>query len=60
MRVKRVRNYTLAIYDPVPYNCTSEAFEDWKSVKRTPLVCAVCEKDGYFTVEITGGKATIF
>lgn len=47
MRVKRVGKYTVAVFDPIAYNCTSSSFEDWKSAKRTPLVCSVCENDGY-------------
>lgn len=46
MRVKRLGNITAAVFNPVPYNCTCTEFEDWKSAKRTPLVCAVSRDDG--------------
>ncbi len=47
MRVKRVGKYVAAVFNPIPYNCTSDALEVWKSQKRTPLVCALSDNDAY-------------
>lgn len=46
MRVKRVGKYTVAVFNPVPYNAFSDSREAWGSPKRTPLVCAVSDNDG--------------
>ena len=45
MRVKRVGEYTIAIFNPVPLSCVSVEREAWGSGKRTPLVCAVSSQD---------------
>jgi hypothetical protein len=45
MRVKKVGKYVAAVFNPIPYNCTSDSLEVWKSQKRTPLVCALCKND---------------
>lgn len=45
MVVKNVGDLTIAVFNPLAYNCLREEQEVWKSPKRTPLVCAV-SKDG--------------
>lgn len=46
MRIKKVGKYTVAVFNPVSYNCLSEKGEFWHSPKRSPLVVAVSENDG--------------
>lgn len=46
MKVKKVGKYTIAVFNPIGYNCTRNAFEVWRSTKRTPFVCAVSRDDG--------------
>jgi len=46
MKVKKVGKYTVSVFNPIGYYCTRNAFEVWKSPKRTPLVCAVSRDDG--------------
>lgn len=43
MQVKNVHNKTVAIFNPIGYNCLNNAFEEWNSPKRTPYVIAVCD-----------------
>jgi len=53
MRVKKVGEYLLAVFNPVPFNAYANIFEIWNSAKRTPLVCAV-SKNGFETFDCTG------
>jgi hypothetical protein len=46
MLVKRVGDCTLAIFNPIGYNCLNNLFEEWNSPKRTPYVCAVSRNGG--------------
>ena len=46
MRVKRVGEYTVAVFNPLPHNYFSGALEDWGAPKRTPLALAVSRDDG--------------
>lgn len=46
MKVEKVGKYTVAVFNPIGYYCTRNAFEVWRSPKRTPLVCAVSSDDG--------------
>ena len=46
MQVRNVGNYTVAIFNPLAYNCLREDKEVWKSPKRTPYVCAVSRDGG--------------
>lgn len=46
MRVKRVKDLTVAVYNPVGYNCLQWESETWGSPKRTPIVLAVSKDDG--------------
>ena len=44
MRVKRVGRYTIAVFNPLSYNCLLGVR---RGVKRTPFVCAVSTDDGH-------------
>lgn len=46
MRVKRVGELTVAVFNPVPHNYFSHTREDWGAPKRTPLALAVSRDDG--------------
>ena len=46
MRVKRVGKYTVAIFNPLAYNCLRTDFSKRGTTKRTPFVCAVSTDDG--------------
>ena len=45
MRVKRIGQYTIAVFNPLPFSCMHTATERWGSPKRTPLVCAISRDD---------------
>ena len=45
MRVKRFRDASAAVFNPVPFHCLSTTVEAWNSPKRTPIVCAVTRGD---------------
>lgn len=53
MRVKRVGNHLLAVFNPVPFNAVTNIFELWQSAKRTPLV-GIASKDGFATFDSSG------
>ena len=46
MRVKKVANYTLAVFNPQGANCMRTDYSVRGSIRRTPLVCAVSRDDG--------------
>ena len=46
MRVKRIRNYTVAVFNPIGVTCMRDDYSVRGSIRRTPLVCAVSENDG--------------
>lgn len=46
MRVKKVGKYTVAIFNPLSYNCLRTDHSARGNTKRTPLVCAVSTDDG--------------
>ena len=46
MRVKRVGDYTVAIFNPIPHNYFLRSTEDWGAPKRTPLAIAVSRDGG--------------
>ena len=46
MLVKQVGKYTVAIFNPLAYNCVREDREFWGNPKRTPFVCAVSTDGG--------------
>ncbi|MBQ9736441.1 MAG: exo-alpha-sialidase [Clostridia bacterium] len=46
MRVKRLGDYTLAVFNPNAYQPMRKATELWNTPKRTPLLCAVSTDDG--------------
>jgi len=46
MRVRRVGDYTAAVFNPYSFNCLRTVGEVWRSPKRTPLVCAISRDDG--------------
>ena len=45
MRVKRLGELAVAVYNPEPYYVTNDRTEAWNSPKRTPLVCAISRDD---------------
>lgn len=46
MRVKTVGGYTVAVFNPLPYNCLRTDNSIRGNTKRTPFVCAVSTDDG--------------
>ena len=46
MQVSSVHGKTVAIFNPIGYNCLSEDWEAWKCPKRTPFVLAVSDDGG--------------
>lgn len=52
MLVKQVKDYTLAIFNPIGYSCVNEGVELWRSPKRSPFVCAI-SKDGGLSFDST-------
>lgn len=46
MRVKRLGDYTCAVFNPNPYSPLRTATELWNTPKRTPLLCALSQDDG--------------
>ena len=46
MLVKRVKDYVIAIFNPIGYHCLNTRTEAWRSPKRTPYVCAVSRDGG--------------
>ncbi|MBQ9783793.1 MAG: exo-alpha-sialidase [Clostridia bacterium] len=47
MRIKRVGDYTVAVFNPLPYNCLRTDHSVRGNTKRTPLACAVSRDDGH-------------
>jgi len=47
MRVKKVGKYTLAVFNPIGANCMRSDYSVRGSIRRTPLVCAVSDDDGF-------------
>ncbi|MBE6597460.1 MAG: exo-alpha-sialidase [Ruminococcaceae bacterium] len=47
MRVKRLGEYTVAIFNPIPCNCLRDDYTARGSIRRTPFVCAVSDDDGH-------------
>jgi hypothetical protein len=46
MQMRRVGDYTIAVYNPIPFHSVNFGFESWMAPKRTPLILAVSCKDG--------------
>ena len=46
MRIKRLGDYTVSVWNPYPYHPLRDKKELWGSPKRTPLLCAVSTDDG--------------
>ncbi len=46
MRIKRVGDYTIAVFNPIPYHCLRTDYTARGSIKRTPFVLAACTDDG--------------
>lgn len=46
MCVKRVGNFTVAVFNPIPFSSVTTDVEVWGSAKRTPLVCAFTTDSG--------------
>lgn len=46
MRVKRLGDRTVAVFNPNPYTVMTTKEESWNSAKRTPLVCSVSYDGG--------------
>lgn len=46
MRVKRLGDYTVSVFNPNAYHPMRDKTELWNSPKRTPLLCAVSLDDG--------------
>ena len=51
MQVREVHGRTVAIFNPIGYNCLREDVEDWRSPKRTPFVLAFSNDGGLSFVE---------
>ena len=54
MRVKKVGDHTVAIFNPLPCLCTREDYTKRGSIRRTPLVCAVSD-DSARSFDCSGG-----
>ena len=54
MRVKRVREFTLAIFNPIGCNCLRDDYSLRGSIRRTPFVCAVSRDDGMSFNDLSG------
>ena len=52
MQVSSVHGRTVAIFNPIGYNCLREDCENWKSPKRTPFVLAVSDDGGFSFVDM--------
>lgn len=52
MQVRTVGGYTVAVFNPLSYNCLREDKECWKSPKRTPYVCAVSGDGGLSFIDM--------
>ena len=52
MQVRKVGEYTLAVFNPLAYNCLRSDTEMWKSPKRTHYVCAVSRDGGLSFVDM--------
>ena len=62
MRIKRVGKYTLAVFNPIGANCMRTDYSLRGSIRRTPLVCAVSDDDGFSFndfADVTNGKKMI-
>jgi hypothetical protein len=46
MLLKSAHGYTLAVFNPIGYNCLRDDLEHWKSPKRTPYVIAISDDGG--------------
>ena len=46
MQVKRLKDCSVAIFNPYGFHCLMTKFETWGVPKRTPFVCAVSRDDG--------------
>lgn len=53
MQVKTVGKYTIAIFNPLGYNCLRTDVEAWRSPKRTPFVCAVSNDGGESFIDMS-------
>lgn len=47
MLIKKMGDYTVAVFNPLPYSCVSNSMEVWGSAKRTPYVIAISKNGGY-------------
>jgi hypothetical protein len=52
MLLKSAHGYTLAVFNPIGYNCLRDDLEHWKSPKRTPFVLAVSDDGGLSFVDM--------
>ena len=57
MRAKRVGDYTLSVFNPLPCLCTREDYTVRGSIRRTPLVCAVSDNSAR-SFDCRGGCVT--
>ena len=46
MRISRIHESVISVYNPVPYNICSPSVENWGSAKRTPIVFSRCGRGG--------------
>ncbi len=46
MRVKRVGDRVISVFNPNPYRIFDRSTESWGSAKRTPLLCSISTDDG--------------
>ena len=54
MRVKKVKDHTLAIFNPTGCTCTRDDYSVRGSIRRTPFVCAVSDDDGMSFNDLSG------
>ncbi|MBQ3079515.1 MAG: exo-alpha-sialidase [Clostridia bacterium] len=53
MQVKKLSDFSVAVFNPIAMSCVNAAGEIWKSAKRTPYVLCVSKNDGK-TFDSTG------
>ena len=53
MRIRKVGEYTIAVWNPIPLHAAAEVMEIWESGKRSPLACAV-SLDGGLSFDCRG------
>ena len=54
MRIKKIKDLTVAIFNPTGCTCTRDDYSVRGSIRRTPFVCAVSRDDGMSFNDLSG------